>query len=839
MVHGPVTNRRFSRRTVRKAIFLSVCLLVIFVVVGGGWIVYSNITASVEKSEREAKDVMARNIAAHVHKKLGLVKDKLSALAKDEQTINLFLQATDDATLLEIAEEKQSLFDKALKLRYLKPGAYQFDDEQVPPLSYASLDMLNRAEISSQINSEVHLFGTLNQHIVMIERIVNNAFELIGLLHLSLDVSLFEDLMKDFILNDGYAELTQRAAGKTLALAKIGEPGERQGEATTVSVNDTRWIIAYWYGSTPTTIEDGVSSSSMPILPIIIVLLLVMGGVYFVIQRKGSSSADDDLMTYEGAVRAIAEGAHAGIEQLIPHLPKGERITANLKPVSKGITAADATMIAAPPSAEDRSAQSTAAVDSEATTVEITTETTTETEQLHIAPVIFRAYDIRGIVGETLTEAAVYEIARAIGTMAHERSQQGIVVGRDGRTSSPGLCEALIKGLRSTGRDVIDIGMVPTPVLYFATHHFKTGSGVMITGSHNAPEYNGLKIMLADSTLSGDEIKEIQDRTISGEHTTGQGDLRNADISADYIRRITDDIPVALGSSLKIIVDCGNGVAGTLAPQLLNAIGHDVVEMYCEIDGTFPNHQPDPSQPENLKDLIEKVKSEGADIGLAFDGDGDRLGVVDVNGKIIWPDRQLMLLAKDVLSRNPGAQIIYDVKCSRDLKSVIESSGGIPLMWKTGHSFIKNKMKEIDAPLAGELSGHIFFKERWYGFDDALYTAARLIEIFTNAKETPTDIFAQLPESVSTPEIRLPLAEDEHAGFMEELIDNMTVSDAEISKIDGLRIEYSDGWGLARPSNTSPYIILRFEGENESALERIKSGFREAIKLIISVDLPF
>lgn len=849
MVDGPVTNRRFSRRTVRNAVVISVCILVIFVVGGGGWVLYSKISADTEKAEREARDTMARDVATQVQKNLGLVRNKLSALARDEQTIELFQQGVDEATILATSDEKQQLFDQALKLRYLKPGSYQFDDVSVPPLSYASLDMLKKAETTRQINAEVHLFGAANQHIVMIERVVNNAYELIGLLHLSLDVSLFEGLMKDLMLNNGYAELTQRSAGKTLVLAKVGDAGIRQGEATTVSVNDTRWIIAYWSGGTSVVAKDEASSSGMPLMPIIIVLLVIAGGVGFIMQKRGSSSAvagasvsDDDLITYEGAVRAIAEGAHAGVEHMIPHLPKGERITANLKPLSQGLTGDDVTMMVSPPSVAAPSNANATPGEAEVTTEPVATENApaTETDKLQIDPVIFRAYDIRGIVGESLTEAAVYEIARAIGTMAYERGQQGIAVGRDGRTSSPELCEALIKGLRSTGRDVIDIGMVPTPVLYFATHHLETGSGVMVTGSHNAPEYNGLKIMLAGSTLSGDEIKEINNRIISGEHTTGQGDLRHVDISADYIRRISEDIPVALGSSLKIVVDCGNGVSGTLAPQLLNAIGHDVVEMYCEIDGSFPNHHPDPSQPENLKDLIEKVKDESADIGFAFDGDGDRLGVVDGEGNIIWPDRQLMLLAKDVLSRNQGAQIIFDVKCSRYLKSIIESSGGKPLMWKTGHSLIKSKMKEVDAPLAGEMSGHIFFKERWYGFDDALYTAARFIEIFTNAKEKPAELFAELPEGVSTPELRMPLTEDEHAGFMEELIEKMTVSNADICDIDGLRIEYSDGWGLARPSNTSPYIILRFEGESESVLERIKSEFRGVIQLIIpDADLPF
>jgi len=843
MVDGPVTNRRFSRRTVRKAVIISVCVLVFFLVAGGAWKMFSSLSASSEKEELQARDVAARNIATNVQQNLGQLKEKLSALAKDAQTIELFQQDADAATLRAVAAEKEPLFDQALKLRYLNPGSYSQDDSEVPPLSYASLDMLNKAETTSQINTEVHLFGAINQHVVMIERVVNNAFELIGLLHLSLNVSLLNDLLNGIDLDNGYAELTQRAAGKTLVLAKIGDESQRQGAATTVSVNDTRWIIAYWSGSSPIMSEGGASSSIIPIILIVLALLLIGAGVYFVVIKKGSSSSEDvgDLLTYEGAVRAIAEGAHAGVEQLIPHLPKADRITTNLKPLSQGINTDDATMIVMPPSEPEASASETT---DQADTFDITAEpeqesAPSEPEQPQIAPVIFRAYDIRGVVGETLTEAAVYEIARAIGTMAHERGQQGIVVARDGRDSSPELCEALIKGLTSTGRDVIDIGMVPTPVLYFATYHLETGSGVMVTGSHNAAEYNGLKIMLGGNTLSGDDIKDIQNRTISGEHAVGQGDVRHADISADYVRRITEDIPVALGSSLKIVVDCGNGVAGTLAPQLLNAIGHDVIELYCDIDGKFPNHHPDPSQPENLKDLVDKVKAEGADVGFAFDGDGDRLGLVDGEGNIIWPDRQLMLLAKDVLSRNQGANIIFDVKCSRYLKSIIESNGGVPMMWKTGHSFIKNKMKEVDAPLAGELSGHIFFKERWYGFDDALYTAARFIEIFTNAKQTPTELFSELPEGVSTPELRMALTEDQHAGFMEELVEKMAVPGVEISDLDGLRIEYSDGWGLARPSNTSPNIILRFEGENEAALERIKSEFRAAGQEIIPVDLPF
>ena len=850
MVEGPVTSRRFKRRTVRNAIMISVAVLIIFVGGGGGWALYSKFSTAAEKADREAKDKVARNIAAQVQDKLSEISKKLTALAKDAQTIALFKDG-DDSALAAAAEEKQALFDQALKLRYLKPGSYQVDNISVPPLSYASLDMLKKAETTGRINAEVHLFGTPNAHIVMVERVVNSAYELIGLLHLSLNIDLLENLMADLSFGQGYVELAQRATGNNLILAKAGDATQRQGEAVTVSVNDTRWIIAYWSaGATSVATESESDSSGFPFVILLVIFVLFAAGAFFIIKKRGgadTSGSEESYITYEGAVRAIAEGAHAGVEQLIPHLPRGERITANLKPVSRGLTGDDVTMIVTPPSKPAAKSKPMDSIQSEAITQEIETTPTPpvskpepKAETVTIAPVIFRAYDIRGVVDKTITESTVNNIGRVIGTMALERGQQGIVVGRDGRVSSPMLGEALIKGLRSTGCDVIDIGLVPTPVLYFATHHLETGSGVMLTGSHNAPEYNGLKIVLAGNTLSGDEIKEIQKRVESGEYKTGQGDLRHADISADYVRRISEDIPVALGSSLKIVVDCGNGAAGSLAPQLLNAIGHDVIEMYCDIDGTFPNHHPDPSQPENLKELIERVKTENADIGFAFDGDGDRLGVVDGEGNIIWPDRQLMLLAKDVLKRNQGATIIFDVKCSRYLKSIIESNGGIPLMWKTGHSLIKNKMKEIGAPLAGEMSGHIFFKERWYGFDDALYTAARFVEIFTNTKQKPTELFAELPNGISTPELRMPLPEDEHGSFMEALIEKMTVADAEIIDIDGLRIEYSDGWGLARPSNTSPNIILRFEGDSEAALERIKSEFRGVIQAIKpDVQLPF
>lgn len=455
---------------------------------------------------------------------------------------------------------------------------------------------------------------------------------------------------------------------------------------------------------------------------------------------------------------------------------------------------------------------------------------------------IFRAYDIRGVVGETLTAGIARYIGLGIGAEAGARGEQAIIVGRDGRHSSPELAGALVAGLRESGRDVVDIGVVPTPLLYFATHWLPANSGVMVTGSHNGPEYNGMKLIMAGKTLFGDALQTLYRRIVAGEFSAGQGNLSSADVRADYIERICDDVvPATGGTALKVIVDCGNGVAGIVAPRLLRALGHQVVEMYCEVDGAFPNHHPDPSQPENLDALVAQVREQQADIGLAFDGDGDRLGVVDSGGHIIWPDRQLMVLARDVLSRNKGAGIIYDVKCSRHLETVIRDSGGVPLMWKTGHSLIKSKMEEMQAPLAGELSGHIFFKERWYGFDDAIYAGARLLEIMIRSAKSSRDLFAEMPEGVSTPELRVRLPEDSHRAYMKKLKDNAVFPGAQVIDTDGVRVEFEDGWGLVRTSNTSPVLTLRFEADNQGALERVQERFRRLLQATADtpLQLPF
>jgi len=843
----------------------------------------------------------AAELAETIAAKLQTAATRLDEISKREDIRQLFVAGDKDALAAQ-AETLAGEFDAALKLRLLLPGKYDLDKESKPPLGYASLDLLHKAEkATTPLPAEIHGFGGTDAHIVLVRRVVDADQKLIGLLHLSLSP---EPYIKLAVVERGYAELNQATDKGALVMNKAGEKGARKGEPLKADIRGTQWYIAYWKSDSlagslkmPDAMPD--TFDHLPLLPILLAIIVIgaaASGFWFYRRKKGGAGEDEittveagPVLVYGGAIKAIMEGKHPGLEKLIPDLP-GMGLTKPVKPLSQGLTGDDITMAqkpaaapppkpAPPPAApvKKKAAPGTApggaavpkmpvkkapapAAASAAPAPEATAKRLENTVPMPGMPaptqpsapppatpsaetipaIIFRAYDIRGIVGKTLTAGGVQEIGRAIGSEADARGLKDIVVGRDGRASSPELSESLIKGLLATGRNVIDIGMVPTPMLYFATHHLQTGSGVMLTGSHNGPVYNGLKIMLGGETLYGVAIQALRKRIEAGSMSSGQGAVKVVDITADYLRRATEDIPVALGGAFKLVVDCGNGVAGMVAPNLYRALGHDVVELYCEVDGRFPNHHPDPSQPENLQALIAKMQELQADLGFAFDGDGDRLGVVDSGGNIIWPDRQLMLFARDVLSRNPGASIIYDVKCSRHMKSIIEESGGKPVMWKTGHSLIKSKMKELDAPLAGEMSGHIFFKERWFGFDDALYAGARMLEILARHKMKTAEVFAGLPGGVATPELRIMLPEKDHAGFMQDLRGKVDFKDAEISDIDGVRVEFRNGWGLIRPSNTTPCLIARFEADDSAALEQIQATFRDLIKKVApDLKLPF
>ncbi|MBU3058870.1 phosphomannomutase/phosphoglucomutase [Pseudomonas indica] len=460
------------------------------------------------------------------------------------------------------------------------------------------------------------------------------------------------------------------------------------------------------------------------------------------------------------------------------------------------------------------------------------------TQAPKLPPSIFRAYDIRGVVGDSLTPETAYWIGRAIGSESLAKGEPNVSVGRDGRLSGPELVQQLIQGLLDCGCKVSDIGMVPTPVLYYAANILAGKSGVMLTGSHNPPDYNGFKIVVAGDTLANEQIQVLRQRIENNDLASGVGSIEQIDVLDRYFKQIRDDI--AMARKLKVVVDCGNGVAGVIAPKLIEALGCEVIPLFCDVDGNFPNHHPDPGKPENLEDLIAKVKETGADLGLAFDGDGDRVGVVTNAGTIIYPDRLLMLFAKDVVSRNPGADIIFDVKCTRRLTGLISGYGGRPVMWKTGHSLIKKKMKESGALLAGEMSGHIFFKERWFGFDDGIYSAARLLEILSQDKRDVEQVFAAFPSDVSTPEINVKVTEESKFTIIDALQRDAQWGEANLTTLDGVRVDYPKGWGLVRASNTTPVLVLRFEADSDDELKRIQDVFRSQLYNVApDLNLPF
>ena len=444
---------------------------------------------------------------------------------------------------------------------------------------------------------------------------------------------------------------------------------------------------------------------------------------------------------------------------------------------------------------------------------------------------IFRAYDVRGIVDEQLDEAMLYHLGLAIGTQIRRLGEDSAAVGADGRLSSPRLSKALMEGLSDTGCRVINVGAVPTPVLYFAVKTLDTNSGVMLTGSHNPSNYNGAKIVVGGKTLANDDITELYQLISAQDYVRGTGSIGEDDVVPAYQQVICDDLK--LQKPLKVVLDAGNGIAGAIAPKLFRDLGCEVIELFCEVDGNFPNHHPDPGKPANLVDLKAAMAAHNADLGLAFDGDGDRVGVITPTLQMVFPDKLLMLFAEDVISRNPGAEIIYDVKCTRLLQPLIEKLGGKPTMWKTGHSLIKSKMQETGALLAGEMSGHVFFKERWYGFDDGLYSAARLCEIVAASDVDADGLFARYPEDKSTPEINIAVAEADKFAIVEKL-QNWPHQDGQVSTIDGLRVDFADGWGLVRASNTTPLLVLRFEGENDAALARIRTQFQQHLHSVDS-----
>lgn len=761
----------------------------------------------------------AENLSDRIATQLGHITAKMELLARDAQLVEL-ISSTNTAKLQQREAELAYMFPGSVRVRILPPGLTEPDETATPPLSYAALDMLRRAETSEMAPAaEVHLFGNPQQHINIVRRILSaSGRRIIGHIMVSLPLQAIQEALDAPKLSRGYGEVWQTVSkGAPVVLAKRGTQALRNGSPTvTVDIPGSTWKVAYWS-------EAGNFTSSGEGLWVIAgSAIAIFGLLLIMIMRSFARILKQDQTLILGAVRDARNGRMQptyalqlkecansidGVRQLFQD-------EASAPPATRKIAAATA-----PVSVVAAAADALANLGAEHGNVGVSA--------LQVDASIFRAYDIRGVVNKNFTPEIVYELGRAIGSEARARGEQTMVVARDGRLSGADLQDALTRGLRASGVNVKDIGQVPTPVLYFATHTLETRSGVMLTGSHNPADYNGLKIVLAGETLYGEAIQRLRERMAHGEYDIGDGQYEKINISDKYVERVRKDVQIA--RPMKVVVDCGNGVAGGLVPALLESMGCKVIPLYCEIDGHFPNHHPDPCKPENLQDLIRAVREQDADVGLAFDGDGDRLGVVASDGEIIWPDRLLMLFVMDILGRNPGAEIIYDVKCTRHLAKIIRDFGGSPEMWKTGHSLIKARMKETGALLAGEMSGHIFFKERWYGFDDAAYAAARLLEILSNDHRTSNMVFGVLPDGVNTPELTLTMQEGEPQRFMADFLGKAEFANADIATIDGLRADFEDGWGLVRASNTTPSLVLRFEGDTAEALERIQGLFRTAL----------
>ena len=780
----------------------------------------------------------------------------VNGLARDPALIDIF--STKNLQALEQrASEIKTIFPKALRVRLLPVTTSQPDKSAEPHFTYACLDLLNQSRKEhSQSHVEMHEIEGKHQHIDIMQAVTSRG-TVVGFIQLAIDSALLDDWTKK-ITGESYIEVHQKIDdGKNVLISKAGTES-KLGTHAAIDIPGTHWQVVTW-----APYEGSESAFNLGMVFALVMGLVLSGIVAFVSRQLLHKELTNDLEKYLMLVTGTLKGVKQ--HQFDFSLTEFKLAASKVKNIRLDRKNLDRERDTAPGNKKSKSTQTSlpeldplfAAKDSiqleelddlSALDNLDNTEDKSPVEKKKATPPanlpdlpeeIFKAYDIRGIVAKTLTVENILFIGQAIGSEAKARGLDSIVFARDGRLSGPELGQSLVKGLMSSGINVIDIGMLPTPALYYAAAELSKGTGVMLTGSHNPPNYNGIKMVLGGETLSGDTIQKLRDRIVTGDVVTGEGAYSKEKILDKYINRIISDIN--LKRKMKIVIDCGNGVAGAVAPTLFEHLGCDITPLYCDVDGKFPNHHPDPSQPENLADLITEVKKQNADMGIAFDGDGDRIGVVSGDGKIIWPDRLMMLFAKDVLSRNPGANIIYDIKCSSNLRNVIEEEGGKPLMWKTGHSLIKAKMKETNALLAGEMSGHIFFKERWYGFDDALYSAARLLEIMSNQLRQPRVVFSSLADSINTPELKINMKEGEHFKFVEELkAKASSFGDAEVTLIDGIRVDYSNGWGLVRASNTTPCLVLRFEGKNKKAMAKVQEKFREVLTSIdANLKLPF
>lgn len=771
------------------------------------------------------------------------------------------LQSNDPSSITH-AENQLRYRDSVVGARLNHLGQTEVDAQGAVPVSFSTLDMLNKAAQGQIPSPEARKVGDRWLVYSAAPLRANPGEPIAGTLLLAFDLQRVLSALPVLPADIGQVKVTQQfGASPGQILLQRGQPAASSSQA--FDTGQTNWKLDFTPGS--------ALESPMPwLLLALAVLVALVGavlGLYLndsALQRRISADArqlDQLLQELSGgkAVKAFGLSLPAlnGLAQSLARFslrnapsPSAVDASSSKPGVNNDLTTSTASASTQP------NTLSTEWIDplfqdTDILNIDILDENQDFLRMEHpqvmsspasVAPKlpdnIFRAYDIRGVVGDTLSAETAYWIGRAIGSESLAKNEPHVSVGRDGRLSGPELVQQLIQGLHDSGCHVSDVGLVPTPALYYAANVLAGKSGVMLTGSHNPPDYNGFKIVIAGDTLANEQIQALHTRLKTNDLSTGKGSIKKVEILDRYFKQITNDI--ALARRMKVVVDCGNGAAGVIAPQLIEALNCEVIPLFCDVDGNFPNHHPDPGKPENLVDLIAKVKETGADLGLAFDGDGDRVGVVTNTGNIVFPDRLLMLFAKDVVSRNPGADIIFDVKCTRRLTPLISGYGGRPVMWKTGHSLIKKKMRESGALLAGEMSGHIFFKERWFGFDDGIYSAARLLEILSQEKGTAEEVFATFPNDVSTPEINIDVTDVTKFSIIEALQRDAKWGDAQLTSIDGVRVDYPKGWGLVRASNTTPVLVLRFEADTQAELQRIKDVFHAQLKNVApDLQLPF
>lgn len=851
-------TRKKSRQSARNAIWNHAIIAIVTGVIGVaamiGLVWWQLVVSTNEAYVSQQMNLLNKAYAGHFNGQIQAIKRRTDALAKATETINT-LATGDAAQIKALSERLTRQHGYARRIEIFPKGEYNVDSQGSTAISFAALNVIERADGAPFVGPEI---SNLQPDLIFVAQPILQDGLVRGVLFIALDKDglLFEPLsaMGD-TAEFGQVKIIQTVGNTETEVFSFGKPGSSE-KAIETPLSVPQWKMVFEPNAAALSPSHQITSL---ITAAAVMLGFFLAGIAFSFSSL-SNKVQKDSETLADYLRQLMRGRSPAMDSYqLPVFQQLAVVVAQQKqdgpqrkkkaPAGKGDPAdllADddddeapetATVDGAPAEKDDLLGDDESFLEVDASTdaqenfgIEVSEDVGPIEMGLDLSDDIFRAYDIRGITTKNLTEDVVYWIGRAFAAEAKSKNQQRVAVGRDGRHSSAPLRDSLARGLNEGGCDVIDIGQVPTPLLYFATHALDTGTGIMITGSHNPPDYNGLKMMIAGETLAEERIQALKQRLLDNELTEGEGDIEEMDLNDHYLDRVLESVVVA--QPCKVVVDCGNGVAGELAPKLLAELGCEVVPLYCNIDGDFPNHHPDPAEPANLQDLIDVVKDEKADIGLAFDGDGDRLGVVTPSGEIIWPDKLLMLFAQDIVGRNPGADIIYDVKCSRHLNNVISEYGGRPIMWRTGHSHMKAKLKETGALLAGEFSGHICFAERWYGFDDALYSAARLLEILGSESKSVDEVFAQFPVTFATPELKIETTEQRKFEVIDALAKTADWGDGTVTDIDGVRVDFADGWGLIRASNTSPVLSLRFEADGQAALDRIQNQFRAELKKI-------